>query len=48
MTESGKIPITIGIVGHLDAITKHKHKLKIENGNWYLILKEKEPGIEGI
>jgi hypothetical protein len=20
----------------------------IENGNWYLILKEKEPGIEGI
>jgi hypothetical protein len=30
MEETGKIPITIGIVGHLDAITSQEHKLKIE------------------
>src|SRR5664280_1931317 len=30
MKEMGKIPITIGIVGHLDAITTHEHNLKIE------------------
>ena len=30
MKESGKIPITVGIVGHLDAITTEEHKLKIE------------------
>ena len=30
VAESGKIPITIGIVGHLDAITTQEHKLKIE------------------
>jgi hypothetical protein len=28
--ESGKIPITVGIVGHVDAITTLEHKLKIE------------------
>jgi hypothetical protein len=30
MKETGKIPITIGIIGHLDAITTQEHKLKIE------------------
>jgi hypothetical protein len=30
MTGSEKIPITLGVVGHLDAITTNEHKLQIE------------------
>lgn len=31
MQESGRIPITVGVVGHLDVVTTNEQKLQIEN-----------------
>lgn len=31
MLMSGRIPVTVGVVGHLDVITSEEHKLQIEN-----------------